>query len=189
MKPQRRRGMTAIEVLTATVLASLMLGSVISVLGSLARQQRVLRAKTEHPDWHERIKEQLRWDLQNARELVVLPDRLRLTGFAGRDFVTGRPTGRPAAIEYFFIDAVDESWFVRREEHLDARHNDAWRIEVVCCNVNRMEVGDEAVQKPARTLVHIGPDARPGSIPERLEFRLFRVGSLTPILDELFIVL
>ena len=110
-KSKHSLGMTAIEVLVATLLASLMLGSVVGFFGALTRQERVLRKRAKMPPpWHLQLADQLQWDLTNSREFVVSPDGVTLVGFASRDFATDEPTGRPAQIAYYLIDAIDGRW-------------------------------------------------------------------------------
>jgi len=182
-----RRAMTAIEVLAATVLASLMLGSVMGVLGGLTRQQRAMRMTTSAPSWHRQLADQLLWDLQNSRDVVASRDGVRLVGFAGRDFASGRPTGRPTAVEYYLLDADNDRFLVRREEQLDARTNDNWRIEVVCRGVKRFDFGANAVDQAADR-PHLNRQIAPAPLAERIPVRIYGADNESPLFDQLFVL-
>lgn len=139
---QDRFGFTAIEALAATTLASLMLVSVLGVLGTLSHGQKVLLAKSQdHASWHKQLTHQLQWDLENSRSMFVGTNQLVLKGFAGRDFASGRPTGRPTRVEYFLDLENAGGILLRRESHLDVLTNTNWRAEVVCVGVQGFVVG------------------------------------------------
>jgi hypothetical protein len=181
--------MTAIEVLVATLLASLMLGSIVGVLGGLARQERALRKRVSiPPQWHLQLAEQLQWDLSNSREYVASPDSVTLVGFAGRDFATDQPTGRPTEIAYYLVDAIDDRWLVRREEHRDERTDDSSRIEILCGGVERLQFGesvvDQAVRASGRSTSSNPTIATP--IPERVAIKLHGRAENAPMFDMLF---
>jgi hypothetical protein len=182
------RAMTAVEVLAATVLASLMLGSVIGVLGGLARQQRALRMSLVAPPWHRQLADQLLWDLQNSREFVVSRDGVRLVGFAGRDFASGRPTGRPTVVEYYLLEADNDRFLVRREEQLDARTNENWRIEVVCRGARRFDVGTTSVDQAATDRPHLSRPEASVPLGERIAVRVYGADVDSPLFDQLFVL-
>jgi hypothetical protein len=180
--------MTAIEVLAATILASLMLASVVGVLGGLARQQRKLMAPGGEKSWHQRLASQIEWDLQNSREYNAMPTGVRLTGFAGRDFANGRPTGRPTTIDYYLMNAGGETYFVRREAHVDARTNSNWRSEVAARGVTRFDFGSTTVVRTAGELVASGPRGEPQPIPNRIQLSLFAAENGIPEFERKFIL-
>jgi hypothetical protein len=180
--------MTAIEVLAATVLASLMLGSVMGVLGGLTRQQRALRMQSGAPSWHRQFADQLLWDLQNSRDVVASRNGVRLVGFAGRDFASGRPTGRPTSVEYYLLDAGNDRFLVRREEQLDAQTNDNWRVEIVCRGVRQFNFGATIVDHA--TAGHpsaIRQDAGT-PVPERIAVKIYNVENGPPLFDQQLIL-
>lgn len=185
-----RRAMTAIEVLVATLLATLMLASVVGVVGALARQGRALRAGAPGPQWQRSLAEQLLWDLRNAREMTTSPWGVRLVGYGGRDFVTGRPTGRPAEIQYYLRDAAGGRCLVRREQHLDARSTDRVRTELVCRGVDRIEWGagmmDTATPKPG--LLAPSSSRESTAVPDRVAVRFYSTEPGPPLLDRVLIL-
>jgi hypothetical protein len=175
--------MTAIEVLAATVLASLMLAAVAGLLGGLSRQERILRAKSDSPPWHQQFIEELSWDLQNSRQFSAASNLVRLEGFAARDFATGTPTGRPAVIEYFLIAAANDRWLVRRETHPDELRTGASRTEVVCRGIERMQWGATTVDTVAESAAMIAPTATLATLPDRIAVQLYESGSTSPVFD------
>jgi hypothetical protein len=180
--------MTAIEVLAATILASLMLASVVGVLGGLARQQRKLMASGGEKTWHQRLASQIEWDLQNSREYNTTPTGVRLTGFAGRDFASGRPTGRPTTIDYYLVNAGGETYFVRREAHVDARTNSNWRSEVAARGITRFDFGSTTVAQTPGGTTASGPQGKSQPIPNRIQLSLFAAGNEFPEFERLFIL-
>jgi hypothetical protein len=189
VRQQQRRGMTAIEMLAATLLASLMLASVMGVLGGLVRQQRALQSRAPAPSWHRVLSAQLLWDLQNSRAFVGSPDGVRLTGFAGRDFGTSQPTELPTAVEYFLLDSDHDRFLVRREEHLGARTNDNWRIEVVCRGVQRIDFGSCAIDQAVINGLHVDRRNAEQPVADRVPVRIYdNSGGQTPLFDRQFIL-
>lgn len=178
------RGMTAIEVLAATVLAALMLAAVSGILGMLARQDRELRSDRSHQSWEGQILERMRSDFRGSRLYSVSRERLQLVGFAARDFVTGQPTGRRAIIEYYLVEAKGERWLLRRESHPDDRTNDSSRVELACRGIDRVAFGDLFVDAVfvARNAPARPPQNDLASIPESVPIRMFASASVAPLI-------
>jgi hypothetical protein len=183
--------MTAIEVLVATMLASLMLGSVVGVLGGLARQERTLRKRAlAPPAWHAHLADQLQWDLSNSREYVASETAVTLVGFASRDFATGAATCRPTETTYYLIEAIGDRWLMRRESHRDERTNDSARIELVCRGIDRFQFGSVLVNRPSTTVTV--PKTASGSavampMLERMTIQLYSRSTDAPSFDKLFL--
>jgi hypothetical protein len=193
MRPMKRKskhslGMTAIEVLVATLLASVMLGSVVGLLGTLTRQERALRKRASIPPaWHAQLADQLQWDLTNSREFIVSPDRITLVGFASRDFATDQPTGRPAQIAYYLIDAIDGRWLARSENHCDVLTNDSSRVELLCHGVNSFQFGATLVDQASGRTSKPPADAIATPVPERVAVQIFSTTSGEPFFDQLIL--
>jgi hypothetical protein len=183
-----RNALTAIEVLAATLLASLMLGSVVGLLGGLTRQQKALTASFAHPPWHDQLANQLQWDLLNSREFIAKADGIRLIGAGGRDFTNGESTGRPTAIDYFLLESGADNLLVRREIHLDSRTNDNWRTELVCHDVRRLEFGNSLVERSANGAPQFSPIDRANPVPTSVSIRVCERGAETPTFDHQFIL-
>jgi hypothetical protein len=190
IRSHTRNAMTAIEVLAATTLASLMLASVMGLLGALARQERSLRQSSTAPAWHRQLADQLQWDLRNARQVVAVPSGVRLVGYGGRDFSTDRPTGRPTEVDYYLMETAGSRWLVRREAHTDEQTTDSRRTEIVCRGVDRFEWGTVVIDRPIMNSAGLDLPASdiPLAIPERTVVRLYEAGRSEPIFAELFLV-
>lgn len=189
--PSRQRcGMTAIEVLVATMLASLMLASVAGLLGALSRQDRELRAREEVPQWHEQLTEQFLLDLRNSRRFHASRDGVWLEGFMARDFVTARATGQPAMVEYYLVEASGERWLVRREEHTNEHTNISARVEIVCRGVQQIKFGEMLVDHIAAAATGLRPPTADQLMrsPDRIPVRLYAVAAAEPFLDKVLCV-
>jgi hypothetical protein len=162
MKYVNRNAMTAIEVLAATVLASLMLGAVVGVLGGLSRQEKLLLARRFEPPWKRQLIGQLEWDLKNSRWMSASPHALKLEGFTARDFHTGMPLGRPATIEYLVQNNGPRRLLMRRETHVDEPTGDNARLELVLVDVERVVFGGSAISAPGAVIM---PPQKVESVP------------------------
>jgi len=186
MKQPAHCGMTAIEVLAATMLAALMFGAVAGIMGSLLRQERELRAGDNDSQWHAPLAAELSWDLANSRQIVMARDGAILIGFAARDFATGRPTGRRAVIKYYLVDAQGQRWLLRREDHPAEHTNDSARVELVCRGIDHMQWGELTIDKTAGAAS--GPVRPPENqfttIPESLVIRLYAADSNAPAFEQ-----
>ena len=110
-----RFGMTAIEVLAATVLASLMMVSVLGVLRGLRAHEQVLDTRLPNPAWHRSLDEVLQYDLENARTFATNGTVLVLNGYSARSPDSQNQTWLPATIRYEVRSDAHRSWLVRRE--------------------------------------------------------------------------
>lgn len=162
-----RPALTIVELLVATALASMLIVAVLGILAILAEKRRVLIDESAFVPWHQRLEGQLRFDLGNARRFELAPDRLRLVGYGGRNFETGRPTHRRTEVVYRLATAADKVWLVRDESQLDSISNANRRTEIVCSGIGAiaMEVPGEHERKAERS----------GALPEC--FRLLLVGN------------
>jgi hypothetical protein len=130
----------------------------------------------------------LLWDLQNSREVVASRDGVRLVGFAGRDFASGRPTGRPTAIEYFLLDTDNDRFLVRREEQLDTRTNDNWRIEVVCRGARRFDFGTTSVDQAAVGASAVNRQNAGEPLTEQIAVRIYGIDKEPPLFEQRFVL-
>ena len=166
-----RHGMTAIEVLVASTLASLMLGAVAGLLGTLSRQQRELMSREDRPAWQQQLVDQFSTDLQNARRYMVTPDGLWLEGFGGRDSATSRRTGHPTLVHYYLKDVGESRWLLRCEMQT-ATGKTASHTELVCRGVEGFKWGEALVDVAAPS-----PTLQPASeqfltVPDRVHLRI-----------------
>lgn len=183
-----RSALTIIEVLVATLLASLMLSAVAGLLGALARQERILSAKQHQPAWQIQLSEELLWDLRNARRYAVTESGVFLDGFGGRDFGSLRPTGEPALIAYALVDAGGERWLVRQELHPADRTNRIPRVDLVCRGAEQLQWGEAVVKQPLSGNP-VWPNAdRFMNIPEHVAVQLLASGAAEPIFQEVLCV-
>jgi hypothetical protein len=141
--PNRRRGLTMVEVLAATLLSALLMAAVLGVLKGVTGHQKVF-TKDFHESWQSRLGALLEWDLSNSKTVLVTADGFELRGFAGRDFVSGLPLHCRTSIQYVVKKVRDESCLVRAETHLDAPNLDSQRSELVLTRVEQIVLGESA---------------------------------------------
>lgn len=135
-------GLTLVELLAATVLATLLMGAVLGLLTSLTRNQRTILKSHGIPDpWQTRLQELFEWDLQNSRSLQATPNGFQLEGFAGRDFSTGTPLHCPCRITYEIIDDEDRQHLIRRETQTESLNLDNTTSALACLDVGQVVCG------------------------------------------------
>jgi len=148
-----RRGLTAVELLVAAALASMLMVAVLGILGILAAKRKVLVDEAPFAPWQRGLAERLRRDLSNARRFELTPDRLRLVGYGSRDFDTRQPTHRPAEVVYRVSRAAGKTWLMREETHLDLLSNANRQTEIVCYGLTTiaMDIPGQPERRPRRS--------------------------------------
>jgi Tfp pilus assembly protein PilV len=173
-------GMTMIEVLAATVLASLMLSAVVGVLTGLSRQQKTALRNSDSQVWSRQLASLFDWDYKNSRFTTSTSQAVRVEGFAARDFVTGRPTGRPSIIEYSVKNTGVANALVRRETHPDEPLGDNSREEILLTSVDRIVIGN-ATLKAVAGVVMPSIASEPTAIPDRFNIEIFEPKNALPL--------
>lgn len=173
-----RTAFSAVELLMALTLATILMGSVLGLLGVLAEKRRVLVERTDHVPWHDVLVEQLRHDLADARRFEVRDDRLRLLGYGAKDPATHRATHQPSEVLYETVSIGDHTWLVRTETDLGSRSQRNSRRELVCRGVTAM-----TVELPNET---IKSSHRSGRVPDGLRLVLWNRPNPEPVVELLF---
>lgn len=135
---QRRLGLTVLELLVASTLATLVMATLLGVLGGISRRQQALRRAYPMSQTTETLSDQLYWDITNSNALEISANRIRLVGFAGHHFSNGEPSFRPTEVTYHLVRDRFRSWMARTESHLDERNNKNARTQLVCPDVVQM---------------------------------------------------
>ncbi len=215
---RRRMGLTLIELLAATALATLLMVAVLGVLKSITRGQKVLLAREPIESWQLRLTEQLRWDLENSRAFKPIAAGFQLEGFAGRDFSSSATTHARSVIEYVVVRAGDRGQLIRRESHPDSLQLHNSISELVCLDLERIVLGrpGEQASPVANRADFSGPPSpvatppptpqdrttrtespkstvvdRPVDsqpLPDRVAVTLYRSGTSTPVFSHAFLV-
>jgi prepilin-type N-terminal cleavage/methylation domain-containing protein len=165
----RRRGFTLVEMLLATVLAGLLMAGVLFMTAAVGRDRRRVAADEAGPR-RSGVMEQVRWDLVNA--VTMSPQGsgriLVLVGHAGLDPQTLAPTNRLTRVVYEVRGRGRHAALFRQQEYLDEpTRPDRW-TELVCADVQAINVADESGdgqpverEKPAEKLAP-GDELVPG---------------------------
>jgi hypothetical protein len=170
--------LTAVELLVATALASMLMVAVLGILGLLAAKRKVLVDEAPVALWQRGLVEQLRRDLSNARRFELAPDRLRLLGYGSRGSNTRQPTHRPAEVVYRVTRASGRSWLIREEIQLDLMSNANRQTEIVCGGLSTI-----AMEIPGRP--EHGP-RRSGAVPECCRITIAGDVASQPVVEVLF---
>ena len=171
-------GFTIVELLTAVVLASLLLVAVMGLIHTLTAKQRQLTAQQDRPAWHALAAERLRFDLANARNFEWSPRYLRLIGYAGRDFDSFRTTHRPTEVVYRVTEIGGRAWLLREERQLDVLSNANRRSEIVCAGLDAIGID---IPGDARTRMR-----QSGELPECVRVTLTAKSPPTPVFELFF---
>ena len=75
-----RGGLTAIELLAATSLATLMMAALLGVLGGITKHQKEIRQAHPTEAWQLALEEQIRWDLANSEWFKAGPQERPVVG-------------------------------------------------------------------------------------------------------------
>lgn len=168
-----RGAFTLVELLAASTLTALVMVAVLGIIGGLSARQRELAQYDSNAAWKSRFRQQLQWDLANARAIQILPNAFVLTGFASRDLNSGMATHKATKIVYWCKAVAGHDCLVRTETSLEDPAADD-QEEYVCDQVANL-----VVHLPAADATEL--DARVGQpVPESLSISFFsRGGALT----------
>ena len=167
-----RAGLTAVEVLVACALATLLMSTLMGVLGVLAKHQKDFARRYPNPKWADRLQAQIRWDFDNSVRIHRFPDRIRLVGFASRDFQTGEPTSRPTSVTYWVTGDRENRWLARTEIHPDELTNRNVRTDLLCSGVSRIEAHALTMEGvEPESMIKLTPDGSP--LPKAIRVVLF----------------
>ena len=108
-------GLTAVEVVVSTMLASMLMVAMLGVLRGLKAQEAALDKRMPVEVWQRTLDTVLQHDLENSRSYELSARSLILEGFAGHDSETGLATWEPAIIIYEVVEDDHRTWLVRRE--------------------------------------------------------------------------
>ncbi len=136
----KRGGWTLVELLAAMALASVLLISVIGVVGRLARTRGYLLEHHAPSSWKMRVRELVRRDMIHARQLEIAEGELRLFGFGGHDYYTGRMVHDRGVVVYRVIAIDGRFWLVRQIRRPEERLGDDVRTDLVCRGVEAVDV-------------------------------------------------
>lgn len=147
--PVRRFGITAVEVMVSTLLASLLMVAMLGVLRGLKMQAEAVDTRLPAKAWQRTLDGVLQQDLENSRTYELTETSLLLHGYASRNAVTGSATWQRSSIVYKIVSNENQSWLVRRELNSESR-------ELVLKGVTALRVGmlseDKKVIPPAAGL-------------------------------------
>ena len=180
-----RRGLTLVELLAALVLSGLMVGSVLGVLSSLTRGQRVVLAGHGVPEtWQVQLDGMLQWDLENSRSIRLTETGFLLEGYAGRDLSTRLPIHCPSVISYEVVASEKRKHLIRREIHPELLNLENSITEFICFDV------DDIIVVPPSVVFGSSVESKDrlgdGPLPNRMSVRLLATGDAKVIYARTF---
>ena len=150
-RPRQHHGFTAVELLAALALASLLMVAVLGVLGSIGRTRATLTRHGGPNPWLSDIEPVIRQDLLDARTLDVSGGAVHLQGYGALDPVNLVRTHRPADIRYLVRQAGACSLLIREQRTFDDRTGAKVLTQIVALDVASVALLD--VQWPRQ--VHL----------------------------------
>ena len=161
---EKRPALTLLEMLAATVIASMLFVALTSLLRTTANQERAVESKLERQPATQLLADLLRRDLTNAHYLQSSPSGVRLVGTIAQDWNTREPTGRLAEVSYRVAKIGAVPWLLRREVHLDVTSTQRAREELIWSGASAIEIladnqdfDDETLAPPPRYAVGMLP--------------------------------
>ena len=130
-----RFGFTLLEVLCATLLATMLLVAVLGVVAGLAKAERTLQKSSPAPDWCDRLGSRIERDLGAASTWRPLADGFLLEGVMGSD-ANGATTWTEASVSYRVVGSPLGKVLVRSEQDADPRVGA--RLELVVSGVSHL---------------------------------------------------
>ncbi len=145
-----RRAFTLLELLTATVLSTVLMMGVMAVvtdLGASGMYQQTPDGSGESPGAHKQSRQLDAWmrllrrDISHAGEVNTLENNeLVFTGYNALDTSGGRRTHRPVQVSYRIREVDGRKWLVRQQAALDVLTNKNVQRDLVCRGVRRFEL-------------------------------------------------
>jgi hypothetical protein len=140
----RRRGLTFLELLLATSLATLLMLLVLTVAAGLRHTQ--VRLQKEHggESIAARLKELMEQDTAMADEIGTGANQLTLTGFSRLGRYTLAPHHGPTRVSYRLVSANGRGYLLRQQTELDNQTNQESQTEILLAGISEFTV--ESVQ-------------------------------------------
>jgi len=174
---RREKALTAVELIAATALASLLMMALLAISASIARSDALMRERTSKHRPAQAMLDLLRHDLQHARTITADKTKqdattggstatgkaqslLTLKGRCGLDRETMSPTHRPATIRYLKRQKTEQTWLYRRQITRDAAGNTASWATPIASGVTHLSA---ALEKPGPNSGDASPQPNPRS--------------------------
>lgn len=128
-----RSGMTAVEVLVASLLSALLMVAVMGTMRGLKAHERALELRDATESWQRSFAHILEHDLSNAREMRVSPEFLELRGIKASKDGLAENVWLPVTVRYEIRKTDNQSWLVRSE-----KQGNSIQTELVCQGVTSL---------------------------------------------------
>lgn len=135
-----RRGFTAVELLVATALSSMLIVAILGLMRNLHVQCRELTSSAQSEPWHQLLAGQLRRDLANARFVTTGDNQLVLSGYLSTQGSELHSTLRVAEVTYYIAPAGDVPCLLRSEKPLTTVPNATDSQRLLAVGVDRIEI-------------------------------------------------
>jgi hypothetical protein len=136
----RHRGLTFLELLLATALATLLMLLVLSVTAGFRQAQAHLRTSNSNQASTARLKELMEQDAAMADDIRVGPNQLLLEGFGRLNRATFQPEHGPTRVWYRLVTTNGRGYLVRQQTELDNLTNQESAVEIVLADVSNFTV-------------------------------------------------
>ncbi len=115
-----RFGFSAVELLVALTLSSLIIAAILGLVTKLSVDKRRFQEAMPPTEWKQVLRNQLQRDFMHSRALNIKKHSLEFQGYAGIDPFNGKLVHRPTSIEYFLKQGSKHQYLIRKETRIAA---------------------------------------------------------------------
>jgi hypothetical protein len=137
-----RSGVTLVELLLALTLSALLLVALRGVVTTARAQSEIAAEQAREAEaWKRRIRQRLKFDIRNSRQVRIRPGRIVFEGYAGRDPVSGHADHHACRVTWSLFDPAGRGFLVRRSEPTSSRLGNAADLELMAVGVRELLAG------------------------------------------------
>ncbi len=173
------RAFTAVELLVAITLATMLMAGILGLLTTLSSHCRQLARDSRGEPWQAILAQLLRRDLANARHVVIAPHRIVLTGYLGTAGLRHDSTLRAAEVTYRLTPLGDIPCLLREERSLDSLSNALASRQLVATGISGFQCTMAGISQ--------ADGAYSGPLPGHCRIRFFADSSAVPLFELIWV--
>lgn len=144
------RAFTIVEMLIASVLASLLMIGVLFGTTQMANQTQ-RQARTQSPTYYQQLADIITADLNQTISYKIAEDQIQLKGFFLIDDKTHERKARPAEVIYRITQIDETYWLMRYQRELGKLSLDDTQANLLCKNIIKMEILENTVENEEKS--------------------------------------
>ena len=145
----KRSGFTLTEILTALVLATMVLTLLMGLTGRISRTNRGIIQRRPDSSWQTQLLENLQADFENCRSITVTPRQIVFVGYSiprivDLSVLSEVPAGHlPIEVVYETVEKKDTWWLIRKEKLAGYIDSDFEQSTLMANGIARFRLLDE----------------------------------------------